>query len=533
MPIAGLRGQRSNNRRIDAARHRNHDAARLGRAIQLEEIKHGRCLSHKSGKKREAQWSLPVVYRLLTNLRYTSTMSMTKTNLPKPPRPRSAVSNGVGMAGLAGLCLWMIFALTFPSNPLRFAIADWFGQPEIAQGMKLSGPYAALMNVLFCGVPMVLWSVFVDKVHRNPTTGIDWESPPRAVRAMSDISITKLAGLWATWAGIAAIYCIFRFYWKGTYQFSMEMFGKSALPLFILSVPYVLWLDRRLKEPKDGAWHFGAMLMGERGWEREAVYIHLRAWAVKGFFLAFMIGIVPPGYRDVLNGDFAEIQRNPVALFNWLISLMFVLDVAFATVGYLLTMKPLDAHIRSATPYASGWAAALICYPPFVLMGENAPLDYHPGTADWSHWLGGHPTLLVINGVLMVGLTAIYAWATIAFGLRFSNLTDRGILTHGPYAFTKHPAYLSKNAFWWLATLPFLTTSGNWHDAVRNTAILAAVSGVYFWRAKTEEKHLSADPAYGDYAGWMARYGLITKWLTPANWGKRRSPVQAAVVPAE
>jgi protein-S-isoprenylcysteine O-methyltransferase Ste14 len=475
-----------------------------------------------------------VVYSLITKSRYTVVMSRLDAISVRPPRPRSAVSSGVGVAGLVGLSIWMIFALTFPSNPLRFQLAAWLGEPDLAQGVVLSGPYSALMNVLFCGVPMVLWSIFVDKVHRNPTTGIDWDSPAKDVRDISDISITKLAGLWATWAGIASLYCIFRFYWRGNYQFSMEMFGAAALPLFILSIPYVFWLDRRLKEPKDGAWHLGAFLMGERGWDKEAIYIHLRAWAVKGFFLAFMIGIVPGGYNEVLTADFGLIQRDPLALFGWLISLMFVLDVAFATVGYLLTMKPLDAHIRSATPYASGWAAALICYPPFIMMGDGGPLDYHPGTSDWSHWLAGHPTLLIINGVILVTLTAVYAWATIAFGLRFSNLTDRGILTHGPYAFTKHPAYLSKNAFWWLATLPFLTTSGNWVDAVRNTAILAMVSAVYFWRAKTEEKHLSADPAYGDYAGWMARYGFVTKRLTLANWRRRRmSHSTATIVPAE
>jgi len=27
-----------------------------------------------------------------------------------------------------------------------------------------------------------------------------------------------------------------------------------------------------------------------------------------------------------------------------------------------------------------------------------------------------------------------YAWATMAFGCRFSNLTNRGIVTRGPYS---------------------------------------------------------------------------------------------------
>ena len=384
----------------------------------------------------------------------------------------------------------------------------------IAMHFGMDGPYAALMNVAFCGVPMVLWSIFVDRVHRNPTTGIDWDSAPRSLRESMDVSMTKLAGLWATWALIAGIYCIARFYWRGNYLFAMEMFTAAAAPLFILSIPYVIWLDRRLKQPIDGAWHLGAFLMGQGGVDRAAIADHFRSWAVKGFYLAFMLSIVPGGFRAVIEGNFAEIQSNPVALARWLITLMFVIDVAFATVGYLLTMKPLDAHIRSATPYAAGWAAALICYPPFIMMNSGGPLDYQHDENAWVFWLQAHPTALMAVGAVLVGLTAIYAWATVAFGLRFSNLTDRGILTHGPYAFTKHPAYLSKNAFWWISGLPFLVASHSLVDAIRNTVLMAAVSGVYYWRAKTEEWHLSADPDYRAYASWMGKYGMITKRLT-------------------
>jgi protein-S-isoprenylcysteine O-methyltransferase Ste14 len=126
----------------------------------------------------------------------------------------------------------------------------------------------------------------------------------------------------------------------------------------------------------------------------------------------------------------------------------------------------------------------------------------------------GHPALLWIWGTAQVLLTAIYAWATIAFGLRFSNLTYRGVLTNGPYAFTRHPAYLSKNLFWWLVTLPFLATTHSKVDAVRNTVTLALVSAVYFWRAKTEEKHLLGEDAkYRAYHAWMAEHGLITRPL--------------------
>jgi protein-S-isoprenylcysteine O-methyltransferase Ste14 len=410
------------------------------------------------------------------------------TEPPPQSRPPSAVSTGVGLAGLAGLFTW-------------FAIARHFG---------MSGPYSALVNVAACGVPMVLWSILVDKVHRNPSTGIDWDNPPRPMAETFDLSLTKLAGLWATWAIIGCIYALGRFYWSGNYVFAMRCFMVAGPVLLVLSPFYILWLDRRLKHPKDGAWAFGHWLMGQsdttRDADRHAIADHFRSWAVKGFFLAFMLSIVPGGFYEVVSRPWADIVQGPVSLANYLIAFMFVIDVAMATVGYMLTMKPLDAHIRSATPYAEGWVAALICYPPFILMGGGGPLDYHPGTMgdqSWAYWLGDYTALLWVWGGVLVLLTGIYAWATVAFGLRFSNLTHRGILTHGPYAWTKHPAYLSKNAFWWLSTLPFLVTTNSLTDAVRNTAILAMVSGVYWWRAKTEEKHLGNDQAYRDYAAWM------------------------------
>ena len=421
------------------------------------------------------------------------------------PRPRSAVGTAVGLAGLAGLLAWTV----------------------VARAWHMVGPFAALTALLACGVPMVLWSVLVDKVHRNPTTGIDWKAPPRPLRESIDISIAKIAGLWATWAVIGAAYCIARWYWDGAYLFAMHLLGVAAVPLLLLSIPYVLWIDRRLIEPRDGAWHLGRLIAGHTAIDREQLIEHARSWTIKAFFLAFMLSIVPGNWEQVIAPTAADIVADPVRLSGWLISAMFMIDVSFATVGYMLTLKPLDAHIRSANPYAAGWAAALICYPPFILMNSGGPLDYHPGTADWVYWLGGYPLVTALFGIVLVLLTAIYAWATMAFGIRFSNLTHRGVLTHGPYALSKHPAYVSKNLFWWLSTLPFLATTANFVDMVRNTATLALVSGVYYWRARTEERHLSADPAYRDYAAWMDANAPIPRLINALRPRRRLDAVPA------
>jgi protein-S-isoprenylcysteine O-methyltransferase Ste14 len=420
-------------------------------------------------------------------------------------RPRSAVSTGVGVAGLIGLAIWTVVAWRF----------------------GMDGPLAGLVAVIACGLPMILWSFVVDRVHRNPSTGLDWSRSPRALRETFDISLVKLTGLWATWGLIAIFYCAGRWYWDGGYLFAMATLERAAPFLLALSVPYILWLDRRLAEPRDGAFAFGEFLLGQGVADRDAIAGHLRSWAVKGFFLAFMISIVPGNFADVIHMSPGEILSGPVPLTRWLIAAMFLVDVAFATVGYVLTFRPLDSHIRSANPYAAGWTAALICYPPFIMMNAGGPLDYHQGTEDWSWWLEGHALALTVVGAVLVLLTGVYAWATVAFGPRFSNLTHRGILTHGPYRWSKHPAYLSKNSFWWISTTPLIASTGSLSDVFRNTVTLAAVSGVYYWRARTEERHLSADPTYVAYAAWMERHGPIPRLIRRITGAPAPRPVAA------
>jgi hypothetical protein len=395
-------------------------------------------------------------------------------------------------------------------------MALWIG---IARWIGADGPYAGLVNLAACAVPMIAWSLAIDRVHRQASTGIDWRGRQPLAQTL-DISITKLAGFWATWLAITAIYATGRFYWQGNFAFAMWCLGYAAPVMVILSVPYVLWLDRYLVEPRDGAWHLGAWLTGQTGVQREAIFAHLRAWGVKAFFLAFMLAGMPGGFGEFIRWDIVAAWTDPAAVARWLITLMFVIDMAVATVGYVLTFRPLDSHIRSANPFAAAWMAALICYPPTIMMDNGGPLDYRLGTQEWFVWFAGHPKLLALWGVMLVMLTAIYAWATVAFGPRFSNLTNRGIITHGPYAWSRHPAYLAKNLFWWLASLPLLTT-GSRVDAVRATVLLGVVSGVYYWRAKTEERHLRLDPDYVAYDRWMARHGALPRLFQKWGWAKR------------
>jgi protein-S-isoprenylcysteine O-methyltransferase Ste14 len=445
--------------------------------------------------------------------------------VPPPARlPASDVSPWVGLVGLATLLGWIAFARLWP------ALVTGFDLPAPAE--PLSGPNSALLAMALTGFAMAAWSVLVEKVHRRASTGIDW-TRPRPLSAVLEVSVTKLAGLWATWLIIGAFYALGRWYWDGQYLFAMRVIGAAALPLFVLSIPYVLWLDRYLVEPRDHAWHFGAMLTGREAWDGEEVRRHWRAWMIKGFFSAFMISILPGGFAAVVEADVGAVLGDPVRFGVLLFELLFVIDVQIGTVGYLFTLRPLDAHIRTANPFLAGWLAALICYPPFVFafMGEGGVIQYEYQTAGWGVWFDGHPLVLWAWAGWLAFLTAVYAWATVAFGMRFSNLTYRGVLTNGPYRFTRHPAYLSKNLFWWCSAMPFLVT-GSPVEAMRNTVFLACVSGIYYWRARTEEAHLLAEDAkYREYHACMAEHGAITapigRFLT---WAR---PRKLQVQPAE
>jgi protein-S-isoprenylcysteine O-methyltransferase Ste14 len=449
-------------------------------------------------------------------------------NADKPARarlPESDVSPWVGMIGLATLLAWILVCRNWPF------FVDSLGIPGPHE--RMSGPYAALAAMAITGGAMAAWSVFVEKVHRRPSTGIDWDNSRTVAQAL-ETSVTKIAGLWATWVVIGGLYCICRWYWDGQYLFAMKIIGFAAIPIFVLSVPYVIWIDRHLKDPRDHAWHFGAMLVQREEWDADEVKKHWRAWLIKGFFSAFMISILPPGFATVVNADLAAIIGNPVLLGVILFELLFVIDVQVGTVGYLLTLRPLDAHIRSGNPFLAGWLAALMCYPPFAWGVLGNIVRYEVETADWAFWFADYPALLWIWAAWLVFLTACYAWATVAFGIRFSNLTYRGVLTNGPYRFTRHPAYLSKNLFWWCSVLPFLVTNGSFVDMVRNTFFLMVVSGIYFWRAKTEEAHLLAeDPKYREYYDWMREHGLITSRFTKLFKRLRPRNAKPELQPAE
>jgi len=58
--------------------------------------------------------------------------------------------------------------------------------------------------------------------------------------------------------------------------------------------------------------------------------------------------------------------------------------------------------------------------------------------------------------------------------------------------------------------LPFLPPDGSILTALKLSAMLIGVNVIYYLRAITEERHLSRDPVYREYAEFIRQHGLFS-----------------------
>jgi protein-S-isoprenylcysteine O-methyltransferase Ste14 len=181
-------------------------------------------------------------------------------------------------------------------------------------------------------------------------------------------------------------------------------------------------------------------------------------------------------------------------------------DVLLFTVGYLVELPTLRNEIRSVDPTLLGWAAALLCYPPFNAITSRV-LGYQ--VSDFPQF--DDPTAHLLLNVLLLALMAVYASASVALGLKASNLTHRGIVARGPYAVVRHPAYTCKNMAWWIAAAPLVSAAfaQSLSGGLLALASVVAWTMLYVLRAVTEEDHLrSVDGAYAAYSE-RVRYRFV------------------------
>lgn len=238
---------------------------------------------------------------------------------------------------------------------------------------------------------------------------------------------------------------------------------------------------------------------------------------LKGFFAPLMVlSLFDFTGKLITHGHYllthsAELKANFLVIFNshgfwFLFQVILFFDVVFFTFGYLVEHPWLKNEIRSVDPTLLGWGVALACYPPFngivgTIMGW--------GGSEFPQF--ANPAVHVTMNFALLGLMAIYAYASIALNVKASNLTHRGIIHHGPYKYVRHPAYVCKNAAWWIGTAPAAAAAweiSSW-GALLVIGSTAGWTGIYVLRALTEEDHLhKVDSEYDAYCK-KVRYRFI------------------------
>ncbi|MBI3418938.1 MAG: hypothetical protein HY053_02235 [Proteobacteria bacterium] len=320
----------------------------------------------------------------------------------------------------------------------------------------------------------------------------------------------KMLGFFATLAFIGFLYWLFPEYRRAYYKNYFDMVW-TILPFIPpIFVVYFLYAEWRFPEYRDGCWQTAMLVLGRWhliDWQKFTQ--HILGWIVKGFYLAIMFGDLAgslAGFRYVQwNWDTVTFKQ----LFHTVFLAIVTLELVFVSAGYVFSSRLFNSQMRMVEKTLLGWTVALMCYGPFLSLTFTRYLGYHAPGVDWSSVMSNMPTLYYVWGSITLLLLVVHMWCDACFGLRFSNLTNRGIITNGCYRFCKHPAYIGKNIRWWMVNLPFMAGS---IEGFRLSLLLLGVNLIYAIRCWAEEKMLSRDPDYQAYGLWMDKHGMF-RWF--------------------
>ena len=273
-------------------------------------------------------------------------------------RPRSATALSTGLAGLLGACL-------------AFLALAHSGLPVHLTALVITGATAGAMIAV---------EIFAAR-GRGPHAPLIMQAAVRPLDAAR--MARKLTGLAVTIGAIAAAYWLLAEY-RGDFYVPFFAAVGACAPLFLIAAPwYLAHVDRRQRDPEDVYAEIGAfVLTGRMPRDLNAIRQHALGWAVKGFFLPLMFvylcSLVGSVEKTIEAGDLAGLM----AWNNLATDVLFGVDVLFGCVGYALTLRLLDTHIRSVEPTVLGWVACLICYQPFNRI-TSAYITYDAAGYHW------------------------------------------------------------------------------------------------------------------------------------------------------
>lgn len=344
---------------------------------------------------------------------------------------------------------------------------------------------------------------------------------PNPLQSSSRHVLARLLTRWtALVAVLSLLYCVYVFlpFYQTPYSppWAREQTVKTLNQLYGLlllgALPWYWWRLRR-QPAQRGLRACEKMLLGaiilrrlaaspsrkaayQWRWWHPRIRLLLMGLLVKGFFFPLLLrSAFVHGYWlwVELGRSTAELSWHDLMFdhgFILCLQALFLLDSVIFTIGYAIESRRVGSTIKSVEPTLLGWTAALACYPPF---NEMFTLRVIPSASTVSPVPWTLPPFMPdLQRVLVLIAVGVFAWASVALGWKASNLTNRGIVTSGPYRWVRHPAYTAKCFGWWVEGLANLN---HWPVVFG----LAGWTAVYVLRAWTEERHLMRDPDYQRY----------------------------------
>ena len=290
----------------------------------------------------------------------------------------------------------------------------------------------------------------------------------------------------------------------GAATFYVMMIPTATLPppwvfggLVAVILTVVAIVDRFQRRRYDGLWLIGMMTIAGR----PRLIRRQRAWRyagfalLQGFFVTFGLHVLSA------NADFySELMRSDLRGTTFiLVSFSTYVDLSKSMIsvgGFICCTRLLNNHVRTLDRSVISWVITLACYPPFFNWVDRSVGGLYRAH-QWDSYFSPNSTAYNLYAAVLILFGLLYASDMLVWGTRFSNLAYRGLIASGPFAFVRHPAYLTKVSYFWLAGFPlFADESGG---VLRQMLQLTFTSVLYFVRSRLEDRHLRMHAEYRKY----------------------------------
>jgi len=383
--------------------------------------------------------------------------------------------------------------------------------PQSFSSLSASAQIRSLLFLLLFGVSVMLGAELLHLLRMS-------KASPRRSGHHSNVPLAhsirstffRYIALIIPWGILASLVLKHYYFQQEAFRLTRAVFEVLFPLIAIGGLPYI-WLTLRWRGERRYEYGDYAMLwlaLYRRIWAwagRKKTSLRLPSrvkklllgWLVTAFFLPLMIRFFDQEFIAAAQA-FQALRTLPDGipwfvvwreLYHFLFHLIFIMDAGIAAIAYAIASRWLNNRIRSVDTTMSGWIVCLVCYPPMNYGFTAQWIDYGRFQTEplITSWVGQSVLMFLI-----LLLFSIYLWATMALGLRFSNLCHRGIVDSGPYRWFRHPAYTCKNIAWWLDNTYVLTSPG---------AMLAMLAAnlIYVLRGLSEERHLRAFTDYQSY----------------------------------